>query len=918
MRQTETIEAAIKANLKPKKVLGYMVMPRVIPRIKDLFSSGFGWLAILMALVYQSVRLLPANHPYTNPANQGRFGLRHVIAEAANNLTFRKENIDQIIVFFALLGGLIMLGAQLVMFAVSMIISPAFASFAGLFQTPSPNDDIAFMMLDLIFGVPDLYGSKYAPAVGSIPPFQQALHTLFKYYSTMILIVAVFVLLYYIVVTLGETVTTGVPFGKRFNSIYAPFRLVIAVGLLVPLNYGLNAGQYITLYAAKYGSSFATNGWILFNKTVTNPTTDHDEALLARPTVPDTSKITQFMLIVQACRYSYDMLYGSPQDGSAPIEIKAYYVRNSDPSGGGGPLHQEVFGAGMTNWEDGLKFFNYGDITVRFGDYNPTRWQNETGNVMPFCGEMTFHTTSMDDKAGITTDAEDIQQQYLRMIDFMWGSPINQNFGKRAAYIGLYKIANTPKPCSINFAEESGCDDDNAKLPPIAYKIQRSTQMQNMFLGQVQSAYITYAPPYAIPKELLDRGWGGAAIWYNKIAEWNGAFTDAVMNIPTPSKMPSVMEATRKQNEKNNQNLTDKERYRPNLADGRKTEFSMKGEENIAPILNDAYTYWYNGNGQKWPDEQINSNVIISTISTIFGLNGLFDMQRNADTNPLASMVSAGKAIINAAIRNLMGGLLVGGLGAVLEPQGAGLISAAGNLLVTFATVGITVGFILFYILPFLPFMYFFFAVGGWVKSIFEAMVGVPLWALAHLRIDGNGIPSDTASAGYFLIFEIFVRPILTVFGLLGAMAIFTAMVRVLHDIFPLVTSNLTGFDSTAPKGGIDFWVVELKRDPVDEFMFTVIYTILVYMIATSSFKMIDQVPNNILRWMGAGTQSFNDQREDAIPGLIQYAGVGGYGMATQVTGALQAASTGAGRTVGQAGRAMFGLASRGGKATGA
>ena len=48
----------------------------------------------------------------------------------------------------------------------------------------------------------------------------------------------------------------------------------------------------------------------------------------------------------------------------------------------------------------------------------------------------------------------------------------------------------------------------------------------------------------------------------------------------------------------------------------------------------------------------------------------------------------------------------------------------------------------------------------GWwrnplLRGMTELLVGAPLWALAHLRIDGNGLPGETASNGYFLIFEI-------------------------------------------------------------------------------------------------------------------------------------------------------------------
>jgi conjugal transfer/type IV secretion protein DotA/TraY len=67
---------------------------------------------------------------------------------------------------------------------------------------------------------------------------------------------------YFAIVVVAETAQTGTPFGKRFNSLWAPLRLVMAFGLLIPISYGLNSGQYIVLYAAKYGANFATNGWI--------------------------------------------------------------------------------------------------------------------------------------------------------------------------------------------------------------------------------------------------------------------------------------------------------------------------------------------------------------------------------------------------------------------------------------------------------------------------------------------------------------------------------------------------------------------------------------------------------------------------------------------------------------------------------
>ena len=89
------------------------------------------------------------------------------------------------------------------------------------------------------------------------------------------------------------------------------------------------------------------------------------------------------------------------------------------------------------------------------------------------------------------------------------------------------------------------------------------------------------------------------------------------------------------------------------------------------------------------------------------------------------------------------------------------------------------------------------------------------------------------------------------------------------------------------------------RRSIVDEFFYTVLYAILLYMIGLASFKMIDLVPNNILRWMGAGVSSFADQAGDPKEGLVQYAALGGYKIGGDILGATNQLATGVGQGLG-------------------
>ena len=111
-------------SFKTKDVVSYAFFPRIVPRIRSVFFSGFGYVAFLMAQIYSMVRLLPSQHPYLQPSNIGRFGMYHVVVEAAGQLKFSKKNVDQVFVFFALLAAIIIVILQLLFLLYGIAIGP--------------------------------------------------------------------------------------------------------------------------------------------------------------------------------------------------------------------------------------------------------------------------------------------------------------------------------------------------------------------------------------------------------------------------------------------------------------------------------------------------------------------------------------------------------------------------------------------------------------------------------------------------------------------------------------------------------------------------------------------------------------------------------------------------------------------------
>ncbi|MEM9469834.1 MAG: DotA/TraY family protein [Pseudomonadota bacterium] len=878
-------QALLKEKLRAKNVFRYILLPGFIPQIKELIGSGFGYFAFLIATVYNAVRILPKEHPYLNPSNIGKFGLRDVVAAAANNVSVSRKNWDQIVIFIAIIAGIVLLAIQFAAFIWMIFMGQAFAQsgpapFTGMFDTPFKETDIAFQLLDHTFGIPDFFGSNVPTAT----PFHSALHELFHFYNVAILIVAVLIFIYYIIVVVGETAQSGTPFGKRFAHIYAPIRLVVAIGLLVPLAHGFNGAQYITLYAAKIGSGFATNGWLLFNRNLENPTGENTAALIGEPEAPDPTSLISFMSVAKACGEAYKIKENKTIDS---------YVYN----GTGYVISaRNTFDAARTASVDGT-------IEVIFGEFI-----RETGGaerVQAYCGSVIV-PANMSDEA-IEAGTENLQEDNYAIVNFLWNSELLEFIGKRIArnynfsvtssgYVDInqYICEEVPDPYADTPETErtsstpTGDNCEISHLPPSNYKESMISTIRSIVQADL-STYITEARrsvDYTLTDDIKQRGWGGAGIWYSKISEINGAYTVAALSFPEGREFPEIMQHVLDEKRRLQSSTATCKMFEPNVPSEKgQIEFERQGTDSYyASVMDEAFQYWRCENYSK------TTNIFWDSIGAVFGLNGLFsvrDVATLTTTNPdgtpgelkvsihpLAQLTVIGKSLVESAIRNMgfaMFGAFGGGMTEIL-PQGlAPALQAGSGFFVSIATVGLSIGFILFYILPFLPFIYFFFAVGAWVKSIFEAMCAAPLWAIAHLRIDGEGLPGKSATNGYFLILEIFLRPILTVFGLVAGMASFVALATILNEVFDLVVVNVTGNPLSAPGAETEEW----GRHIVDQFFFTIVYAVILYMMATASFKMINLVPNNILRWLGSSATAFSDNTQDPTQGLSQYTAIG-------------------------------------------
>lgn len=923
-------------NITLAKAAKYTLLPGIFPRLRALFSEGLANLAFMLAVIYNCVGILPSGHAYLIPANLGKYGFGDVLIEASQHLKFKAGEIDKIIIYFVILGGIILLIFQALLMLVMLVSTPSMAQATlvnfNFFVTQNPEEDIALRLLDLTFGIPDFFGSKDDVSViiaGAgrtfAPGFHQAIHSMYILYSVAIMVVALIVGSYFIGVVLIETAETGTPFGKRYNNAWVPLRIVLAFGLLVPVGYGYNGAQYFGLYAAKWGSAFATNGWLYFNNIV-GTSKDYNylgapEERVARPQIPEFSHIPSYVALVRACHFAYQEI---SRNNQTPRVVEGFILPAANSASGPLPL------AG-TSFLDARRIS--GDIIhIRFGEREPAQAGQNKDSIRPTCGDIVFDVMHSNEEGLIT-----LMEGYYNLIksSVMPNATAAGGCGNTGAVatasetlsqMGQYLMAIHGPDIQVEGYDENALQNalDTDIYPDI----------KNSILNDAIEAHVETCRDQAITElqlsdewdvgDLMQYGWGGAGIGMNRYALINGGLATAMQGIPRMSLYPDVMERVKKQRLAGDDNTPPADRFNPELEQGGEMEFQASYEKKMAIGFNTIFRYFEDTNYRSDPEQsytRLSTNAFVDAVNAILGTKGLLDICDNADIHPMAQLTALGKTMVEASIRNMgysLASSALGGIASMASPHLGAAAKSASQFFSIASSIGLSMGFMLFYLLPFMPFLYFFFAVGGWVKGVFEAMLGLPLWALAHLRIDGDGLPGSGGTYGYFLVLEIFLRPFIIVMGFLASITFFSAMVKVLNDIFHLVVTNVTSSDpersekgcSAPDSTGLDMTGLDdFARGTVDEIFFTVLYVILVYMIGMSSFKLIDSIPNNILRWMGQSVKSFNDERQDPTKNLIRNIMVGGQ----TISGQLQGAGQQLGQGVSEGTKAIQGLAERAG-----
>ena len=712
-------------------------------------------------------------------------------------------------------------------------ISVPSSAFASVGET-----DWAHAWIDYLFrGVALPAGLSTGSA--SFAPLADGLRQALGLYSLGMLLVAALLVFFHIAGMIAETAHSGVVFGRRANQVWMPIRFVLAIGLLVPVSGSLNAGQYLVLKTADEGSALASNAW----RMIASAETGHLSGLVP-PRGPDVAKLTAATVEIEACQLIYQQTYAQNQDdpviriaGNIGDLVKipaSRFVnetwRSSNTLNAAAPLCGEIRFSGYRR--PGFLPSPVTDAAAttaselsNFAHEQATDLVAQAHIVATRAVPVFFGTVALA-AADIQNDLATIDDLYRKRLETEWET-INAAGGQIAAP-------------ALQDAVDAGWIDAARFLLELARLQETAGEVFNHALPTAQEP--VFAHPLIARQALVEaldsmpsfhpldqEGFGKLATFYSQVSRVMAQVHSWVYGSEIPEKdfiPPSSFDL----------------RDRLTAATEPDAIFSMYAQALDAAALERGV----------WGESSDNSDAGYP----------LAPVAATNTYNPFAIIVEFGQRQVDVAFTIFA--LASGGL------SSAGTVGPA--LLFGMAGLGLLLGgFLLVFVTPFLPFLRFLMSILAWAVNMFEAVVAIPIVALAHLTPSGEGLSGGLARQSYVLWLGLFVRPLLTLFGLMLGLLLFTLGLAFL-------TAVLSPFARLASPSNEGLFIIA-------NLGLVLLYDVLVYAMANASFKGIHWLPEQSLRWISSFTVTDSSgisvtgasgtPGPSGLPSFLHYSGTG-------------------------------------------
>ena len=789
-------------------------------------------------------------------------------------------------------------------------------SLFGVVFYPLAPQDIGYSLLQRIFG-PEVTtiasgGLTLSGGTSSSSQAQQTnvsgagsvLADGFGVMNTGILLIVALMTIFGSLTGILHTANRGEWMGRNGSVFWAPVRVIIGGGALMPVFGGYSLVQAMVLWTTMAGMGVANRAAdVMISAFVSRP------AVVA-PSPPAGRQIAEGLLAGQACAAYYNAHAGAQIDNYNPAKATPtqWYVDELVMSeAGGDTTEQLVAPTGANIWTHS---FTVGGTT----DETQYQWvhikdpQNWKAPLVPatadICGEVDFRVPLNLPSHGWTNgllgevsnpQSESMVQNFMfnaeqqgvqaaaadtAPLAGLLGSgraPISSTTGDLVLPSPAYASGATPAPQAV-----AGGATVPVTTPP-APKTPSVSQVESAEATFAQAAQAFDAPVVtasdgaihmlvgqknmqAIVNTVEKEGWltiGG--LWLNL-----ARLDQSEHNLASPHTAISTP-ATKGLAQSSRGAIV----VRQAIAIGSHPTTALGRLMSATSRTNQSQGFF----GRMWGDVKADASDLISRVfmvpvevimSVFVGSSGGWGNAHQtvfgaasalSSGNPLIMFMEAGQLMLTIAgalilvwVGAKVGGMLGGGAaaaaGAALGPLGSAVSAVISKLVSGFLAIAAALififlagGFVLGILLPALPLIAFLSAAMGWLLMVAEAMVAAPLWAAAHVSFEGEGWAPQRAQMGYQMIAGLVLRPILITIGAFLAMALMEAAAW-------LIGISFLGYAS-AYINGTQSMTQALEADGL--------VIVLILMLTFTCFhavKVVTVLPDQVLKWIGGGTSA--------------------------------------------------------------
>jgi len=764
-----------------------------------------------------------------------------------------------------------------------------------LFHQPC-SDDLFFNLLKYV--VPGI--GPLSDHTENLTPAHTAVANGFLAFSAVLVMIASLMLTWHVLVGVVASAYSGKVLGERWHQIWAPARVVIGIGSLVPVAGGFGPAQVLVVYLIVWGSNLANTIWtpyiISLSKGISSSSVATNENPSGRQVV--TAKLSGADEII----YRIARMELCNAVGNQYLKVTNGSAWNFDEAYGYQAVPY-VTSLNENTWQDVTAKPNF--VTEFLGYFMNSEKQYRV-NYGSACGSISIDVTYFD---GRNADRVSVQQQRA-------AAEFDE---KKKAALQDAMLAIREKAREV--AKTYVCHGSSDCPPAYAFNAASASDIANQFggelsaqVGQYSQKLVAAAQEYtrafdlhegkggarslveALTAEASKKGWAASGIYYLTLSQVQSAVYSKAMERPD-FKAPSAEGAS-------------------SIPKGLMEVLWGYPEQPGAVTAFDNWWHTARTSFSGFDPTAAKASRIRSGDDSILGtitnelLDGFFQfsigtLNKLDPFNPLVSIVDFGHVILNFA----WGALLATGALTLAKnfsvPVVGKFASSVFNLFSSLSAGSVTgalLGFVLMlllavfaagvmhaYVIPMIPYVQVMFFLMGMLILLVEALIAAPLWAFFHVRMDGAELIEQVQRPGYMIAFNLLLRPSLMILGLMMSYFVFGAMAWFVVNTFGVAASAATAEYAVGPIGAI---------------VMIAIMTYLHWQLALRSFSLINQVPDRVTRWFGHSSEGLGEESENqrtvAFASQIGHRseGITKVGSVASKAGAARSAARSAGRSI--------------------